>query len=267
MRRYRKGAIDRLYVEDAEGLTYGWADAATGETTIQIPGSEARVEAAFTAWALSYPADDLATHIPGHSKKALAAAWQAEVEALDEDARTLDDMRQLAIYQRDQYLKGNTGELRIGMRLNELHKRGWGVLHAIPLYDGRADIDHLLVGSGGVWTVNSKSHGSLPVKVTRDRMTVGRTYVDHIPAARHEASVVSRILRSLGIKVPVHPAVALDLSPHTEFHVVAEPEDVIVDQTSYVVEAIERSEGLVDQPTINAVFALLRQRTTWESST
>jgi hypothetical protein len=119
VRRYRKGAIDRLYVEDAEGLTYGWADAATGEITIQIPGSEARVEAAFTAWANNYSADDLATHISGHSTKALAAAWQAAIEALDEDARTLEDMRKLATYQRDQYLKGNTGELRTGVSLNE----------------------------------------------------------------------------------------------------------------------------------------------------
>jgi hypothetical protein len=98
-------------------------------------------------------------------------------------------------------------------------------------------------------------------------MTVGRTYVDHVPAARHEAAVVSRILRAHGFRVPVCPAVALDLAPYTEFHVTADPEDVVVDQTPYVVEAIERSEGLVDQPTINAVFALLRQRTTWESST
>lgn len=265
VRRYRKGAIDRLYVEDAEGLTYGWADAATGETTIQIPGSEARVEAAFTAWASFYPADDLATHIPGHNTKALAAAWQAEIDALDEDVRALYDMRENAVYQRDQYLKGNSGELRIGLKLNDLHKRGWGVLHAIPLYGGRADIDHLLVGSGGVWTVNAKAHGNLPIKVIGDRMSVGRSLVDHVPAARREAAYVSRILKANGFDVPVHPAVALDLTSYTDFHVVREPEDVVVDLTACVVEAIASSEGVLDQPTINAVFALLRQRRVWES--
>ena len=125
VRRYRKGAIDRLYVEDAEGLTYGWADTATGEIEIQIPGSEARVEAAFNAWANSYPEDDLALHPPGRSTQHLAAAWEAEIEALKEDRRTLEDMLAEAVYQHDQYAKGHNGELRIGVRLNALYERGW----------------------------------------------------------------------------------------------------------------------------------------------
>ena len=258
--------MDRLYVEDADGLTYGWADAATGEITIQIPGSEARVEAAFTAWASSYPEEDLATHAPGRSTTYLAAAWQAEVDALDEDQRTLQDLRANAIFQRDQYLKGNTGELRIGVRLNALYHRGWGVLHAIPLYDGRADIDHLLIGSGGIWTVNAKSHGKLAVRVNRDIMSVGRSHVNHIPAARHEANVVRRLVTRHGFDVPVHAAVALDLSANTEFHVVADPEDVVIDRTECVVDAIERSEGIVDPATVYQLFSLLRQRSTWENT-
>jgi len=258
--------MDRLYVEDAEGLTYGWADAQTGEITVQIPGSEARVDAAFEAWASTFPEDDLATHAPGRNSKALAAAWDAEVHALDEDLRTLYDLREHAVYQRDQYRRGNGGELTIGLRLNKLHQRGWGVLHAIPLYDGRADIDHLLVGTGGVWTINAKAHGSLPIRVNGDRVSVGRTYVDHIRAARHEATVVKRLLNDNGFLVPVQAAVALNLNVATEFHVISEPHDVVIDRTEYVVEAIERSEGIIDAHTVNRIFALLRQRTVWEET-
>ena len=264
VRRYRKGAIDRLYVEDAEGLTYGWADTATGEIEIQIPGSEARVEAAFNAWANSYPEDDLALHPPGRSTQHLAAAWEAEIEALKEDRRTLEDMLAEAVYQHDQYAKGHNGELRIGVRLNALYERGWGVLHAIPVYDGRADIDHLLIGSGGVWTVNAKAHGALDVRVVGDRVTVGRSHVDHVRAARHEAALVSRILRTNGSSVPVRAAVALDLDARAELHVVQDPADVVIDRVAHVVEAIQASEGVVDQVTINKVFGLLRQRVTWE---
>lgn len=264
MRRYRKGAIDRLYVEGADGLTYGWADTATGEIAIQIPGSEARVEAAFEAWAYTYPDDDLATHAPGRNTRSLAAAWQAEIDALDEAVQTLHDMREHAAYQRDQYLKGNSGEERVGVRLNGLYEHGWGILHAIPLYDGRADIDHLLVGPGGVWTINAKSHGSLPILVNRDRMSVGRTFVDHIQAARWEAEVVSQLVATHGFPVPVQPAVALDISVGTNFHVTSEPEGVVVDRVEHVCEAIERSQGDLSQSEVNALFALLRRRTTWE---
>lgn len=265
VRRYRKGAIDRLYVEDADGLTYGWADAATGDIEIQIPGSEARVEAAFTAWANSYPDEDLAAHPPGRSTHHLAAAWQAEIDALEEDRRSLNDMLAEATYQRDQYAKGHNGELRIGVRLNGLYERGWGVLHAIPVYDGRADIDHVLIGSGGVWTVNAKAHGLLDVRVTGDRVTVGRSKVDHVPAARHEAALVGRILKANGFSVPVHAAVALDIDARAEFHVVERPADVVIGRVERVAEAIKVSEGLLDPDTVNRVFALLRQRSVWEA--
>jgi len=266
VRRYRKGTTDRLYVEDADGITYGWADTTTGEITIQIPGSEARVEAAFAAWAQSYPEDDLATHAPGRSTAHLAAAWQAEIDALDEDQGMLQDMRAIAVHQRDQYLKGTSGEMRIGARLNALHRRGWGVLHAIPLYDGRADIDHLLIGSGGIWTINAKAHGALPIRVNGDRMSVGRSPVTHIPAARHEASVVRTLAHSLGHRVPVYAAVALDIHHSTPLKVTAAPTDVVVGRTEDVIQAIHRSEGIVDTGTVHTLFALLRQRSTWEDT-
>jgi len=266
VRRYRKGAIDRLYVEDAEGITYGWADTATGEIHVQVPASEARIEAALNAWANSYPEEDLAAHPPGRSTEHLAAAWQAEIDALEDDRRTLDDMLSEAIYQRDQYAKGHSGELRIGLRLNALYSRGWGILHAIPLYDGRADIDHILVGSGGVWTVNAKAHGPLDIRVMGDRVTVGRSYVDHVPSARHEANVVSRILTANGFNVRVQGAVAIDQAPGAGLHIIEAPPDVVIDDVEDVVNAIVASEGLIDQDTVNRVFALLRHRSVWESS-
>jgi hypothetical protein len=266
VRRYRKGEIDRLYVENAEGLTYGWAETLTGDITVQIPGSEARLEAALNAWAHAFPDDDLASHVPGRSTVALASAWDAEIAALDEDARMLSDMRAEAIYQRDQYRKGNGGEQRIGVALNKLYERGWGVLHAIPVYDGRADIDHLLIGSGGGWTVNAKAHGALPIRVNGDRMSVGRMHVDHIRAARHERDLVQRVLQRLGFKVPVYAAVALDITPRTEFRVVSAPGDVLVARTEPLVGEIQRSGGIVDQETINRMYSALRQRTTWETT-
>lgn len=265
VRRYRKGAIDRLYVEDADGRTYGWADAATGEIHVQIADSDARIEAALEAWALAFPEDDLAEHKPGRNMWAVVGAWDAEIDAIKEDMQQLREMHNHAVYQRDLYEQGKAGELGVGVLLNSLYADGWGVLHSIPVYDGRSDIDHLLVGPGGVWTVNAKSHGRLRVVVNGDRVSVGRTNVDYVRSARHEAALATRVLRSHGHDVPVYSAVALDLDYSGELDIMEPPEDVVVDTAPNVVAHLRTTNTLLDQAAINSIFATARKRTTWEA--
>lgn len=52
------------------------------------------------------------------------------------------------------------GRWRGGRRATaeRLVKHGWHVLHSIPLGTGKSDIDHLLIGPGGVFTINPKNH-------------------------------------------------------------------------------------------------------------
>ena len=100
------------------------------------------------------------------------------------------------------YSKGSSGELAVGLALNSLHPQGWGVLHSIPVFDGRSDIDHLLVGPGGVWTVNAKFHRNHDVRVNGDRISVGRSFVDYIGASRREAQLVTRVLKAGGFDIP-----------------------------------------------------------------
>ena len=258
--------MDRLYVEDSVGLTYGWADAATGETTIQIPGSEARVEAAFEAWALSFPEDDLALHAPGRNTAALTAAWDAEIAALRQDSAILEDMLRIATEQRTAFSKGMAGEYVVGLALNALHPQGWGVLHSIPVFDGRSDIDHLLVGPGGVWTVNAKLHANHAVRVNGDRMSVGRSMVDYVGASRREAQLVTRVLKEGGFDVPAHSAIALELGKSGYLTVVTAPHGVLVGTTSEVVAALRLFSGELERDTIYAIFAHLRQRQSWETT-
>lgn len=49
---------------------------------------------------------------------------------------------------------GAAGERRVGNRLDRLKSRGWNVLHSVPLKSG-ADIDHIVIGPGGVITVSA----------------------------------------------------------------------------------------------------------------
>lgn len=56
----------------------------------------------------------------------------------------------------DRWLQGARGERQVGAILDHLSEDGWHVLHDVSL--GRGNVDHVLVGPGGVFTIETKSH-------------------------------------------------------------------------------------------------------------
>ncbi|MGH2863954.1 MAG: nuclease-related domain-containing protein, partial [Solirubrobacteraceae bacterium] len=60
--------------------------------------------------------------------------------------------------------RGATGEEQVGGLLDELRSEDWRVIHDASL--GRGNVDHILIGPAGVFTVETKSHPG-PVKVAR----------------------------------------------------------------------------------------------------
>jgi hypothetical protein len=60
--------------------------------------------------------------------------------------------------------RGATGEEQVGALLDELAGRGWRVIHDVNL--GRGNVDHILIGPAGVFTIETKSHPG-PVRVGR----------------------------------------------------------------------------------------------------
>ncbi len=60
--------------------------------------------------------------------------------------------------------RGATGEEQVGRLLDGLSERGWHAIHDVSL--GRGNVDHVLIGPGGVFTVETKSHPG-PVRVGR----------------------------------------------------------------------------------------------------
>jgi hypothetical protein len=60
--------------------------------------------------------------------------------------------------------RGAQGEEHVGGLLEELADGGWQVIHDATL--GRGNVDHILIGPAGVFTVETKSHPG-PVRVGR----------------------------------------------------------------------------------------------------
>ncbi len=64
----------------------------------------------------------------------------------------------------DRHDRGATGEEQVGSLLENMSERGWRVMHDANF--GRGNIDHILIGPPGIFTIETKSHPG-PVRVAR----------------------------------------------------------------------------------------------------
>jgi hypothetical protein len=60
--------------------------------------------------------------------------------------------------------RGAAGEEQVGGLLDPMSERGWRVIHDASL--GRGNVDHILIGPPGIFTIETKSHPG-PVRVAR----------------------------------------------------------------------------------------------------
>jgi hypothetical protein len=78
--------------------------------------------------------------------------------------------------------RGATGEEQVGSLLNGLEGKGWHAIHDASL--GNGNVDHILIGPAGVFTVETKSHPG-PVRVARIHgATIGQAQAQQRAIAR-----------------------------------------------------------------------------------
>ncbi|MDJ0324777.1 nuclease-related domain-containing protein [Cryobacterium sp. PH31-AA6] len=104
---------------------------------------------------------------------------------------------------------GAKGEIAVARVLATL-PAGWTVFHALPIGKKGADIDHLLIGPGGVFTINTKNHAGKGVWVAGQTVMVSGHRVSHIRSAEYEADRVTKLLRQrMPHLAAAHPVVAV----------------------------------------------------------
>lgn len=72
---------------------------------------------------------------------------------------------------------------------------GWWVLHSVPVGVGSSDIDHVVCGPPGLFTVNTKHHRTRRVVIEDDRVLVDRRETAYVAKAVIEAAGAARRLR------------------------------------------------------------------------
>jgi len=133
---------------------------------------------------------DLRQRVPGHSLvDELLRQWDLGTIHVDHasDAIVIDD-------EAVGWYRGVIGERRVAELLGRLG-RAWTVLHSVPVGSGSSDIDHIVIGPAGVFTINTKYSPGKKVWVAGYGMRV-----DGFPQlyVRNSASEAARPAQSRG---------------------------------------------------------------------
>lgn len=157
---------------------------------------------------------------------------------------------------------GLAGERLVGGRLNRLRRGGWKVLHSIQLPSG-SDIDHLVIGPPGVFTVNTKHHKGKSVWQGDHAITVNRSTTRYLPISESEAERVGRVLSARsGFLVPVRPVLAVVGAASVTTKSALPPVVLLVDG-SRVDQRLSGLTPVLAQEQVDALFAVARQPQTW----
>ncbi|MHA6695288.1 nuclease-related domain-containing protein [Homoserinimonas sp. A520] len=149
------------------------------------------------------------------------------------------------------WFAGALGEMQVGRLLAKLGPE-WSVLHAVPVGDKDTDIDHVVIGPAGVFTINTKHHRGAKVWVSPKVLMVAGQKMDHLRNSRSEAKRVSkRLLAALGVNVPVHPLIVVVGT--RELTIRERPEDVTVLTDAQLLRWLRRQKPAVDEATLAQV--------------
>jgi hypothetical protein len=235
--------------------------AATEPAWEDLAGQAPALAATEPAW------EDLADRRAGQAARQQAIA---ELEAMRERGRVRAWVNRALDVKTDEraWRIGADGEETVGARLEKLTGRGWKVLHAVPVGDRGSDIDHVLIGPGGVYTLNTKHHPDKKIWVRGDTIKVGGYRVSYLHKSRYEADRASRLLSAaVGWPVPARP-VTVFVTPRfaANLTIARQPDDVLVLDRLHIPASFKRSPRRVTTEQVEQLYEAARRSTTWCST-
>lgn len=91
------------------------------------------------------------------------------------------------------WYSGALGEIVVAHALAQLGEE-WTVLHAVPVGSGNSDIDHVILGPGGIYTINTKNHSGKKIWIGGSTFLVNGYKQEYMRNSAHEAERASRLL-------------------------------------------------------------------------
>jgi hypothetical protein len=164
------------------------------------------------------------------------------------------------------FAMGARGERVVGRKLNRwAESNGWLVLHAVPVGRAGADIDHVVIASFGVVTVNTKTTRTR-VWVGEYGMTVGGKSVDYLRKSRAEARRAKRLLaRAAQIEVPVQPVIVFSGARRFSVRRGGPPDVAVLASPRALRRWLRKQPTVLSAEQISAVYQAARDPGTWQS--
>lgn len=302
--RWRRYGHDRLYVTAADGTKIGWRDLVSGEDHVAATNLCAEFHAAIATWipdqagsASQAPAvedsaaaessagdeaspapdpapvippepaeeacwDDLASHRAGAMAREQAMARKQEAPVKTFVARAL------GVHTEERAWRiGADGEEMVAAQLRRLAKKDprWRFLHAIPIGENGSDIDHVVIGPGGVYTLNAKHHPRSSVWVGGNTFLVNGQKQPYVRNSRHEAARASRLLSdACGFPVPV-VGLVVPVGANS-LKIKESPEDVKIVNRMALRDWFRKRPPILDDERVSAIYDAARRSTTWVSA-
>jgi len=151
------------------------------------------------------------------------------------------------------------GELVTGWWLGRLPD-GWQVLNDVPVGDAGTNVDHLVIGPAGVFTINTKNLTG-KVWVGPKSILHNRRRTDFLPKASAEARLASRLLSAaIGGPVEVRGVLAIVCDDWT---VKQRPADVYVDATRGVKDWMLRQPAILRTNEVIELAGVASEPDTW----
>ncbi|WP_423923657.1 nuclease-related domain-containing protein [Frigoribacterium sp. 2-23] len=161
------------------------------------------------------------------------------------------------------WFAGVEGELEVARLLSTLGN-GWRTIHTVPIGDD-ADVDHVVIGPGGVFTVTTKSHVAGNVWVGERAVLVDGYRQPYLPTARFQAERVSELLgRASARHVAVEAVVVV--ANAKKLTVASMPRGVTVVTAAQLVAWLRRRPATLDIDCVRHITRAALQRSTWRPS-
>jgi len=159
---------------------------------------------------------------------------------------------------------GALGELRMADELSKLGP-GWRVLHGVPAGIRGRDIEHLVIGPGGVYTLNARHRTDATIWVERDQLRVNGVLQPHVFAARDEATDASIALtHAAGFNVPVRGMLVFVGAKSID--VKTSPDDVDVVGERGVARWLKTAPDVLTAEQVDAVARVALENATWRGA-
>lgn len=140
----------------------------------------------------------------------------------------------------------------------------WLVLHAVPVGSGWSDIDHVLVGPAGVFTINTKNHAGQSIWVAEQTLMVSGNKHRHPYNSAREAARASTLLSTAaGAAVDVTGIVVI-VDPR-RLTIRDKPSQVIVLSDLQLLSFLQRRQAVLNAEQVQRAAAAAVNARTWHT--